>query len=193
MLVVLVIVLLLVFDSISISITSTSKSKGDLRQRTVCGRVCPRANARVVEWQTRTFEGRMPKGMRVQVPPRAPCPAPLDNCPKPQIKPSLHPVRRPNGQMIPKRATENTVLMPSMRMSAKRRINQSVSSVHGRPRQKMRRYAQAGAKMKPRTPINRRSWMLRVSWLTAGASASNETELSHRWRERARQKLRTVS
>src|SRR5438128_10703526 len=27
--------------------------------------------ARVVEWQTRTFEGRMPKGMRVQVPPRA--------------------------------------------------------------------------------------------------------------------------
>ncbi len=24
--------------------------------------------ARVVEWQTRTFEGRMPKGMRVQVP-----------------------------------------------------------------------------------------------------------------------------
>ena len=30
--------------------------------------------ARVVEWQTRTFEGRMPKGMRVQVPPRAPNP-----------------------------------------------------------------------------------------------------------------------
>ena len=28
-------------------------------------------DARVVEWQTRTFEGRMPKGMRVQVPPRA--------------------------------------------------------------------------------------------------------------------------
>ena len=31
-----------------------------------------RANARVVEWQTRTFEGRMPKGVGVQVPPRAP-------------------------------------------------------------------------------------------------------------------------
>ena len=30
-----------------------------------------RTGARVVEWQTRTFEGRMPKGMRVQVPPRA--------------------------------------------------------------------------------------------------------------------------
>lgn len=29
------------------------------------------SQARVVEWQTRTFEGRMPKGMRVQVPPRA--------------------------------------------------------------------------------------------------------------------------
>ncbi len=28
-------------------------------------------DARVVEWQTRTFEGRMPKGLRVQVPPRA--------------------------------------------------------------------------------------------------------------------------
>ena len=34
-----------------------------------------RLNARVVEWQTRTFEGRMPKGMRVQVPPRARSPA----------------------------------------------------------------------------------------------------------------------
>jgi hypothetical protein len=31
----------------------------------------PLQKARVVEWQTRTFEGRMPKGMRVQVPPRA--------------------------------------------------------------------------------------------------------------------------
>ena len=28
-------------------------------------------DARVVEWQTRTFEGRMPKGVGVQVPPRA--------------------------------------------------------------------------------------------------------------------------
>ena len=27
--------------------------------------------ARVVKWQTRTFEGRMPKGVGVQVPPRA--------------------------------------------------------------------------------------------------------------------------
>ena len=35
------------------------------------------ADARVVEWQTRTFEGRMPKGMRVQVPPRAPYPRTL--------------------------------------------------------------------------------------------------------------------
>ncbi len=30
--------------------------------------------ARVVKWQTRTFEGRMPKGMGVQVPPRAEMP-----------------------------------------------------------------------------------------------------------------------
>ena len=28
--------------------------------------------ARVVEWQTRAFKGRMPKGMGVRVPPRAP-------------------------------------------------------------------------------------------------------------------------
>jgi hypothetical protein len=28
-------------------------------------------NARVVKWQTRTFEGRMPQGVGVQVPPRA--------------------------------------------------------------------------------------------------------------------------
>lgn len=27
--------------------------------------------ARVVKWQTRAFKGRMPKGMRVRVPPRA--------------------------------------------------------------------------------------------------------------------------
>ena len=31
--------------------------------------------ARVVKWQTRAFKGRMPKGMRVRVPPRAPPPA----------------------------------------------------------------------------------------------------------------------
>jgi hypothetical protein len=31
--------------------------------------------ARVVKWQTRTFEGRMPKGVGVQVPPRAEMPA----------------------------------------------------------------------------------------------------------------------
>ena len=30
--------------------------------------------ARVVKWQTRTFEGRMPQGVGVQVPPRAPSP-----------------------------------------------------------------------------------------------------------------------
>src|SRR5205085_4687485 len=29
------------------------------------------SHARVVKWQTRTFEGRMPQGMGVQVPPRA--------------------------------------------------------------------------------------------------------------------------
>ena len=34
----------------------------------------PAPEARVVKWQTRTFEGRMPKGMGVQVPPRAPLP-----------------------------------------------------------------------------------------------------------------------
>src|SRR6266536_2400328 len=32
----------------------------------------PFLHAWVVEWETRTFEGRMPKVMRVQVPPRAP-------------------------------------------------------------------------------------------------------------------------
>ena len=30
------------------------------------------SSARVVEWYTRTFEGRMPQGVRVQIPPRAP-------------------------------------------------------------------------------------------------------------------------
>jgi hypothetical protein len=50
------------------------EKRTDLPARAVCGTVCPRhkLNARVVKWQTRTFEGRMPKGMGVQVPPRAP-------------------------------------------------------------------------------------------------------------------------
>src|SRR5579862_4167491 len=33
--------------------------------------ISPSQKARVVKWQTRTFEGRMPQGVRVQVPPRA--------------------------------------------------------------------------------------------------------------------------
>src|ERR1700730_9515044 len=49
------------------------KAKGELPERAGCGRFSriKTRNARVVEWQTRTFEGRMAKGMRVQVPPRA--------------------------------------------------------------------------------------------------------------------------
>jgi hypothetical protein len=34
--------------------------------------VCDSAVAEVVEWQTRTFEGRVAKAVRVQVPPSAP-------------------------------------------------------------------------------------------------------------------------
>ena len=55
-----------------------SKSKKNLRDKALASLAPPftvhdsPSHARVVEWQTRTFEGRMPKGMRVQVPPRAP-------------------------------------------------------------------------------------------------------------------------
>src|SRR5438477_4607871 len=63
--------------SLSFSITSMSKSKN--RHDKALASLAPPftvhdplSQARVVEWQTRTFEGRMPKGMRVQVPPRAP-------------------------------------------------------------------------------------------------------------------------
>lgn len=38
------------------------------------------SHARVVKWQTRTFEGRMPQGMGVQVPPRAPSPFSISDC-----------------------------------------------------------------------------------------------------------------
>src|SRR5438128_2327941 len=48
-----------------------SRSAGSKLRKVSRARVLPLQNARVVEWQTRTFEGRMPKGMRVQVPPRA--------------------------------------------------------------------------------------------------------------------------
>ena len=59
--------------------------------KSACGSVSPiyhllaSKTARVVEWQTRTFEGRMPKGMRVQVPPRAP-PCCLRGNPKSRIR-----------------------------------------------------------------------------------------------------------
>jgi hypothetical protein len=44
------------------------------KRRKTCARPPARysfCTARVVKWQTRTFEGRMPQGMGVQVPPRA--------------------------------------------------------------------------------------------------------------------------
>jgi hypothetical protein len=62
--------------AISITITSTRMSTSKKNTLDTCqplpsaGSLLP-LDARVVEWQTRTFEGRMPKGMRVQVPPRA--------------------------------------------------------------------------------------------------------------------------
>src|SRR6476659_2580755 len=68
------------------SITSMSTSKSKKSGKSACERLssiyrspvtihgkptASPAEARVVEWQTRAFEGRMPKGLRVQVPPRA--------------------------------------------------------------------------------------------------------------------------
>src|SRR5882724_8553203 len=48
---------------------------GPAKKRLRCGcrllDISPSQKARVVKWQTRTFEGRMPQGVRVQVPPRA--------------------------------------------------------------------------------------------------------------------------
>ncbi len=78
-----------IWSRLSISITSMSTSKNKSKKRGSTKRLraslvdlpfttgnseeLPTVShkARVVEWQTRTFEGRMPKGMRVQVPPRA--------------------------------------------------------------------------------------------------------------------------
>jgi hypothetical protein len=55
-------------------ITGMNRNRKDTCQpaRTAEGFDARTSKARVVEWQTRTFEGRMPKGLRVQVPPRAP-------------------------------------------------------------------------------------------------------------------------
>src|SRR5713226_7824632 len=68
--------LLYLLPLVSIMITRTSKRlPNDTCQTTLSAANFARftrSKARVVEWQTRTFEGRMPKGMRVQVPPRAP-------------------------------------------------------------------------------------------------------------------------
>lgn len=54
---------------ISIMITIASNTLDTCQQVPSAESLLP--HARVVEWQTRTFEGRMPKGLRVQVPPRA--------------------------------------------------------------------------------------------------------------------------
>ena len=52
---------------------SPGGAKDRLQRSTSMVEVVPSASnlARVVKWQTRTFEGRMPQGMGVQVPPRA--------------------------------------------------------------------------------------------------------------------------
>ena len=53
------------------SISMTKKNAVETCQRLPHAESLLPLDARVVEWQTRTFEGRMPKGLRVQVPPRA--------------------------------------------------------------------------------------------------------------------------
>src|SRR5690242_17505785 len=45
--------------------------KKHLRPATAVVQIPAPPDARVVKWQTRTFEGRMPQGVGVQVPPRA--------------------------------------------------------------------------------------------------------------------------
>ena len=44
----------------------------DARLRTPLEDIFSNRDAEVVEWQTRTFEGRVAKAVRVQVPPSAP-------------------------------------------------------------------------------------------------------------------------
>src|SRR5215510_9979129 len=59
---------------ISMSITSISKSKKntlDTCQSLLSAESFSLSTLGWWNWQTRTFEGRMPKGLRVQVPPRA--------------------------------------------------------------------------------------------------------------------------
>ena len=53
------------------SMSMSKKNALDTCQRLLSAESLLPLDARVVEWQTRTFEGRMPKGLRVQVPPRA--------------------------------------------------------------------------------------------------------------------------
>jgi hypothetical protein len=57
--------------SMSRSRSTSKKNILDTCQRLPSAESLLPLDARVVEWQTRTFEGRMPKGLRVQVPPRA--------------------------------------------------------------------------------------------------------------------------
>src|SRR4051812_46299699 len=73
---VIVLVLMLEFERFR---SSTSRSTSTITKRenlrgaeSYLPLVALSTHARVVKWQTRTFEGRMPQGMGVQVPPRAP-------------------------------------------------------------------------------------------------------------------------
>jgi hypothetical protein len=50
---------------------STRKNTLDTCQPLPAAESCPLSTLGWWNWQTRTFEGRMPKGLRVQVPPRA--------------------------------------------------------------------------------------------------------------------------
>ena len=50
--------------------------EGDARLRTQLEDIFSDRHAEVVEWQTRTFEGRVAQAVRVQVPPSAPIDTP---------------------------------------------------------------------------------------------------------------------
>src|SRR5437764_1818907 len=81
------------FGLITRALRGMPLASGHLRSSIFYPRFSP--HARVVKWQTRTFEGRMPQGMGVQVPPRALSPPPPDR----DLAPDL-PDGRPSQKRI---------------------------------------------------------------------------------------------
>ena len=131
----------------------------NLLGKSACGSLSPinhlltSKTARVVEWQTRTFEGRMPKGMRVQVPPRAP-----PNCLLPRLAKKLRVLLEWTPDLLFGREVEQMMTLRDAELIADR-----LARVHAR---NMQKYANAPANCSAITCREAAAWSDQLNKLT---------------------------